>query len=58
MTIARALVRIDSITDDMAARDLAAYEVVEVTGEGPDWEAAKAAVVVPDGAQVLAWIRE
>lgn len=56
--IARALLRLDTVTDDMPARDLADYEVVEVTGEGADWVSAKAAVVVPEGAQVLSWIRE
>ena len=30
--------------------------VTEVSGEGPDWDAAKAAVAVPEGCQVIAWV--
>lgn len=28
----------------------------EISGEGADWETAKAAVTIPDGHQVIAWV--
>ena len=34
------------------------YESATVTGEGPNWEAAKAAVKIPDGALPVAWFRD
>ena len=39
-------------------RDLSAFEIKTVSGEGANWEAAKAACMIPDGALVLYWIRE
>lgn len=30
--------------------------VTEISGEGPNWDAAKAAVAVPEGYQVIAWV--
>ena len=56
--IARATIRLGGITENMASRDLDDYTVVEVTGEGIDWEAAKAAVKIEPGAELLYWVRE
>lgn len=33
------------------------YEIAVVEGEGADWEAAKAACTIPDGALILTWRR-
>ena len=39
--------------------DLTKHELVDVVGEDrPDWEAAKAACPIPDGALLLSWINE
>lgn len=56
--IARARIRLDGVTENMPGRELAGFEVIELIGEGHDWETAKAAIAVPASAQVLSWIRE
>lgn len=56
--LARALVLLDAANVSLPDMDMAAFESVEVTGEGPDWAAAKQACTIPDNALLLAWFRE
>ncbi len=56
---ARLLVALDAANHVPAhERNLDDYESATVTGEGPNWEAAKAAVKIPDGALPVAWFRD
>lgn len=56
--LARALVLLNAAHVPAHERDGGLFETAEFVGEGPDWESAKNACVVPDGAVMLAWIRE
>jgi hypothetical protein len=56
MPTARAIVAIN-VPDNLAART-DPFETVEVTGEGADWTAAKAACLIPEGGLVLSWMQE
>lgn len=55
---ARARIALDAADEPRPTLDLATKEIIDVTGEGASWEAAKAAVQVPDGALLLAWVRD
>ncbi|QIK64133.1 hypothetical protein G7068_13700 [Leucobacter viscericola] len=44
--------------EDRHTRDLSTFEMVEVTGEGETWEAAKSACVIPENALIISWIKE
>ncbi|QIK63819.1 hypothetical protein G7068_11935 [Leucobacter viscericola] len=59
--IARAHIALDANSvppEDRHARDLSDYEMVEVTGEGATWEAAKDACEIPENALIISWIQE
>lgn len=60
MITARVLVRLNGITEDMHARDVADYEVAEITAQADTWEAARDAALkqAGDGNQVLSIRRE
>ncbi len=60
MITARVLVRLNGITEDMHARDIADYEVVEITAQADTWEAARDAALakVGEGNQALSISRE
>lgn len=55
---ARARIALDAADEPRHTLDLTTKEIIEVTGEGASWGAAKNAVQIPDGALVLAWVRD
>lgn len=54
------MVRLNGITEDMHARDIAGYEVTEVTAQADSWESARDAALakIGDGNQALSISRE